>query len=565
MNMKGKLLTVLLLFGIVTGGFAEFKWGLILDFNPEIFRFSMPTGDAAVEKITVTLPGPPPQTYTYDDINKGTMDFFSSMSNGYGHGNNLGKFNEMKINLDWYKENVAAHLQIWGDSLIQAGNGRGFMQGTGRSPNISSFFNMSFYEWWVRARADNLTVYTGNTSDRGKTAGGRFADYYDFLPVAHNNFGLIIPRVVSYYDLNINTGSILNYNRYGRISDENGNDTNNFQRTRSNERRNSAISTENWYDYSRSDRPYWSLGYKFSPFTVQVAGDAGYNVLPIFQDDPGLDDNWGRWNASARFSGEKIADFFTFDVIYRIKGTDYFAETDPPTKQPEGRGQTLHTFGAYFWLPAVIPDLGISFGYSGMLRQFESEKKSAVGGKFVEAGHYGPFFNGIDLRAQYNGIDKMQITFINNFTFALTQGRDSTDTNKDHAYAYNVFGNRLANKTSENYIAFFSSLALMYNLTEKLNLNLQVANQFGVITDESDTAFPSLGLHGNVNKEKTFQNAFGATLYASFQFNQYLLLQSGLIVSKTGINWETVQSGVSKTGALGNVIIGMPIRFRIVM
>jgi hypothetical protein len=459
-----KLLLALLMVTIASGVFAQLKVGMYADFLPELLRVTAPGGDYAnINKDVIS-----------DDIYKGsgTLDILSSSSEGV-----IGKQSELRANLGYTGRGFAGYLEIVLDDYVRAVTGSGgFVDGDTNNVSFVSVLTQVFNEWYLQGNAGMFTAYLGRTDDHGKVA--RFeTGIDDFLYALRiDNYGVIIPN-----------GTVDNNNFLPKplALDENGNE----------------------YDFVKL--PYFSFSVNRRPFTFQVAGDIGSGSGIVPETDPANTDkkSYTRVNGAFRVSGERMFDLVTFDAIYKFRGGD--PNTDPIDEKPAGTNITVHSFGVYANFLGV-PDLGIGLGYTGLFRVYENRDSSYGDWESRTT----PFFSGIDLRAQYNGFDRISITSHNNISFASTEG--SGDSKKQVMPIYGGLAPLGAN-TGENWLALYNALSFNYSLSKQLTIALQAGNRLTSHTIDTDGS-----------KDVIFKNRFGLTAFTAYQFNANLLLQGGL-------------------------------------
>jgi len=161
-----------------------------------------------------------------------------------------------------------------------------------------------------------------------------------------------------------------------------------------------------------------------------------------------------------------------------------------------------HAFGLYANI-TPLNGLGVSVAYSGQLQTWENPKyektKIDPGGMDVSDAdkHYFsqwkkvdfPFYNAVDLRFFYTGIENLAITFNNNISFASLKG-DEAGVNTDEKFVNSwVYGGQLnenlagiVGKRSEDYLGIYNALGLRYAVTNDMVADFQIANQHGIFT-----------------------------------------------------------------------------------
>ena len=265
-------------------------------------------------------------------------------------------------------------------------------------------------------------------------------------------------------------------------------------------------------------------------------------------------------NGAVRISGEEIAGWANFDITYRFKGgdpntLDSFVKdvNEPGYIQPDGLGVSAHTFGLYANI-LQIPDIEIGLGYSGYLKLFEEDRDS--GTSIIN--RYSPFFNGIDLRAQFTGINNLIITSANNFSFASIRRSDNKDD-----ISMGVLGLPLETGTSQQWIALYNAIGFDYQLTEQITASLQIGNRYGSIT----TVITPLS--GGKNTITRTRNQLGGGTFVAYRFNNNFHLQCGIVFRYTNDSYTNEDPGAQIIAGTRNANGGMfdfaiPIRMSIV-
>lgn len=506
--MKKIFITILAL-GITVGAFAQLRPQLTVDINPNFLVATTPVGSNATDENDPNYLG------------SGTFDLFTPYR-GY-----VGQENQLRFALNYSRENLAAYVRLNGDNLIRFGQDQGQMVTGNGQVNLGDLWNGSlvrFDEWFFRGTVGIFTGYVGNTADRGRV--NRFQNFEDFAirPVKFDNYGVNTPNAGGF---NIDD-TVLNRNFLRDF------DNNNFQRVQ----RLSSDTNPADHEFVRADQAYFSLSADFAPFTVQAALDVGNNS--------GIAATHSRFRANGGFrvSGNRIADTVTFDAIYRFRGGDPTTDDsgsenigtapDFGTNQPDGRGESVHSFGVYANL-FVVDNLGIGLGYTGLVRAYEDVSDSVS--------RTGPYFNGIDLRFQFTGVDRFRFTLNNNISFSVVNG-DSGNT------VYGVLGSgNLNDNQSESWFALYNALGVDYSLTDALTLSAQLANGLGIYTQDDDGS-----------ETEIIRNRFIAALFASYAFTNNVTLQGGLRFDVNTAALSNSQSDVE----LGRFGFAIPVRLRLV-
>jgi len=544
---------------------AEVYWGLDTDFNTGLFTRGIPAGERAEKLITldnlkvpnnnINNPFTGRGDYTFTP---GYMDLFS-----YGSGRWL-RGNELRMTIGYRTNGIEIHTMALLDSLVRAdqSDGTGIPHELGpdhslvqtpngiRNVNWGDFLRYSFEEYYFKGNVGAFSGYVGNTPDRGKV--NNFNTFTDDVlrTIRVENYGVITPDV---------NADFLN----------DGQDTNNFQRN-PRVRGSRIVGADTIDPYGYIDIPYFMVAVDLGtftklPLTVQIAADPGNNsgMNSGAGNDSRNDFDYIKMNGSVRISGERIADLLTFDAIYRFKGGDpntinsYDEDYFPGgVIQPDGLGITAHIFGVYANI-LNVSNFGIGLGYSGYTKIFEEDRDSTV---FI-INRNGPLHNGIDLRLQYTGINKLTITSANNFSFASV--KRSTE---DPQWAIGVLGTPLPTGTSQRWIAIYNSIGLDYELSDQLKASLQIGNRYGVIeTVEAP-------LSGGSVTYKRSRMQFGGGMYVGYQLNDNFYLQAGMMFRFLNDSYSnndpriTVQNNPETRNAGGGMFdFAVPIRMRIVI
>jgi hypothetical protein len=438
-----KLVAVSILLTLLTvAAFAQFTIGIDADFFPELMRATAPVGDANDD----TLGG---GAY-YGGI--GTFDFFSTHTPWKG--------SELRLNLGYTEpgeERYGALLQFSLDGLIA--RGAKYLDGdptAGQNPpeevSLLDWVQAPFGDWNVWGKLGILKGYVGNTADRGVAGNMRYNDttisaFFDNVQMG--NYGIIRP-------VRLSQGPVAN-----PLVQWGYQDTFNLGRYPS--------------TTGQLAKPYFSLTADLAPLKIALAGDMDNE---FFESNAWDGNGYNQVGAAVRVSGADIADLLSFDVIYKIHGGDPVIDDriTGAVEQPNGEGRWGHNFGAVVNL-SLIDSLGIGVGYSGAVGA--REKQTNGTDRFVY-----PYYNGIDLRFNFTGVDKLTVNFNNNISFATISGDNNTDT-----VVYDLLGGGdLQEDQSWGYLGLYNALGLKYQITEDLYGSLQFINSLSsaTFTDAND-------------------------------------------------------------------------------
>ncbi|MDR0584657.1 MAG: hypothetical protein LBG57_09970 [Treponema sp.] len=498
-----KLVAVSILLTLLTAGaFAQFSVGVYADFYPNLVRTTTPYGDFADDTRAAIYEG------------AGTFDVFSS--DGPFHGN------ELRLSLGYTdpEKKYGGLLVIAADSWLNRDNEYfqsgvssdiGINRGNGQS--LLDLFAQPFDEWNVWGEVGVLKGFAGTSADRGPAGGARYNDpfAYSLDNLMMYNNGIIAPDgYIDTYNLGKFAG--------GWIPAGGG-------RT----------------EYKDAGRPYVSVTANLAPLKVAVSGDVS-NITGVGNT------SYNEVGAALRVSGEKIADLISFDAIYKIYGGD--PETDQAGNlpdQPDGLGLWGHNFGLIANV-SLFDTLGITAGYSGYA--YTREKDTNTSQTYVY-----PYYNGIDLRVDFSGVDKLLVSFNNNISFSTFKG----DNDQDRDYGVDAVvpyrGWNDATDVSAGYLGLYNGLGVKYNITDSLFATLNLANllKSTTVTDESGTDTIT-----TVWSEDTFRAYAGA----GYAFGDHVLLETGLVFDVGGESLDISNASAASYNG-GTFTFAIPIRFKV--
>lgn len=223
-----------------------------------------------------------------------------------------------------------------------------------------------------------------------------------------------------------------------------------------------------------------------------------------------------------RAEGAKIADMVTVAAFYKFAGSSVRKNLQEPSLGMFDESRDLidgkitdNEFGLHATI-TPLDKLGITVGYTGFVEQWENNYKiTLVSLSMEERTNYWwyqynkadmPFYHGIDLRACYNGINKLKLTLNNNITFASVTGSKTPANEKRLAWMYEDDLSGKDNRT-ENYFGLYNALAVQYEVNEFFTADFQVSNRAG---------FFSLDWEGE--KVSSVSDNLGMYLGASFKY-----------------------------------------------
>jgi hypothetical protein len=365
------------------------------------------------------------------------------------------------------------------------------------------------WEAWLRP-GKHLRILTGNTGQRGQVE--QYKHFDDFLKTRVDYFGVLYPvwklNPRSITANNFDTMAEFPYGydapsaNYG-YAELAGTDTNDlFMPAGSTSRQTMGVLLDLSYapvtlsasvgglfqSQSRPAKKPWS----FIGNTVSSEYDSIY--------DPAV--NSGT-NFAFRLEGAKILDMVTAAAVYKYADSYLEKLTAPSKENTIDEKIKNHAFGLYVNVTPPVSGLGISVGYSGLLKTLENPKYNdtdtttdVVDDDLHLAQLYRetlfPFYNGIDLRVVYRGIENLTLTCNNNISFATVYGTTNRDEVFASGWAYSGKLNEADDGNpstpyrvpfrSENYTGLYNSLGVNYRISESLAADLQVANRRAFFT-----------------------------------------------------------------------------------
>jgi hypothetical protein len=415
--------------------------------------------------------------------------------------------------------------------------------------NDNNVFN-SDWEAWVRL-GNHLRLLTGNQAQRGRVA--QYQHFHDFLRTKIDNMGVMVPT---------------------------------WQSTPKDGPGNNLDQSEFPYGYGDYDRnkgyavfagseaqdlfiPAGSTGrlsgltgdVAFEPVTVTLSVGGLYEELskpfvsPWLKEYKTTEPIYDRQNdllyttnatAGIRVEGAEIADMLTVSAVYKYEAATLTKNMDGTdgTKELDEKVNN-HAFGVYANIKPA-EDWGISIGYSGLYQTWENgaKVKSVVPPSYMEEHYLSsyeeailPFYNGIDLRAYYSGLEGLRITFNNNVSFANAKGPDDRLTQFAWGWAFQSAlneDNSKARDRTESYLGWYAALGAKYALTDELTILAQVANQLGIFSlawewDTIRSLVDYLGAFAGVDYQIMEKARFRATVsagvsmkWAAYSYQDYI-------------------------------------------
>jgi hypothetical protein len=279
-----------------------------------------------------------------------------------------------------------------------------------------------------------------------------------------------------------------------------------------------------------------------------------------------------------------------FDLFYGVMGGD----NNTAIRGSSGKWHNL--IGAYINL-SIVENLGLSVGYTANFIKYETDQVNketdpAKKPNYVPVETENPIWSGIDIKATFNGIDKMGITFNNNISFATVNGaggQNIDDTVVNGINYTQLFGGKITTdlgggftqtvdyKTNtQGWTAWTAVLGVGFSLTDNLSVTLGVLNLLGTTTTELDTSttstVPGSKTITNYRKSTTTNDELRAAISASYgvgnvSFGLGLVFQSNWTVKESEAN-STNSGGYDSSkstnkSTLNEFKFGVPIFFKV--
>jgi hypothetical protein len=512
-----KLIAVSILFTVLTAAaFAQFKVGLDASFQPDVLLVTTPTGDAMTDNDggygPISQDGP-----MYGGT--GTFDFFTtsdtwtepwvspivnltlSYDDPNGKFGGLAQFETMK----------------WVKTIIENG-------WLGQSTSITDFFDYSFIgDWNVWGKVGIFKGYVGNTANRGVTN-----EYNDNFNSFTGNWKIDHVGIITPSDGHLDINNLKPHVYPGA---------------------------------TQAGVGYLSVSADLAPITVDVAGDLGAADLGKDEDgkSPSPSSSWAAAGAAFRVSAKAIADIVDFDVIYKFYGDDKDTDVNigDPNRQPGGEGLWTHSFGVYANVN-IIDGLGIGVGYSGTTAAQENKKDWAGTGETTRYTY--PYINGIDLRFMFNAVDKLVLTFNNNFSFgAIVNDSDDHLESKGLDFFTGldtgaIDPNGRLQEISEGYFAMYNALGVSFSITDALKANLTIGNRLNTFnrTDKSD--------ENKTDIKDIITDTFLGSASAEYSFTDNVSLEAGIAFKNTANTYQHTDEDALNWGTF---TFGIPLLFKV--
>jgi len=462
--------------------------------------------------------------------------------------------------------------------------GSGFF-GNGASP--LSMLVLNFGDYSVQNTKGLFRGFVGNGDRRGAMTSYRFGNFGDLVGGGVNSFG-----VVKFYYINENApGSGNDFsNMVGNLKDVD----------------NLKVAPQGASGTgAHVDLSLYLVELGLPDIRVEVSSNAMFagwaNTMPLNSNGVNGTTNIPATSASSiaasfRLSGAKVADFISFDAIYRINGqdpntrlTNNNAVADPLGNNTAATGAGTTKGGAW------SNDVGLYAGFDlfsmlgvgvGVTASFDSVEQTRVGNfESATAEYVKPLFLGFDLRLRLKLSDDIVIDFNNNLSLAGQRGEASLKTDTGGRFiqplGYNLpswgkiagsnrttevkgvwsfqeyYGSAGANilddtlsglgmkgnmwntDMSDGWFALWSTLSGQIILNPKVTLNATIGNRLGV--------YDFIGVPEKEFAKWTTDN-FQAGVQANYRFSGNVSFAAGLHLSVWGMQADITTTTRDKDG-----------------
>jgi len=331
----------------------------------------------------------------------------------------------------------------------------------------------------------------------------------------------------------------------------------------------------------------------------------GVGITPVEQFRFALGyklDDWEKWgdgwekksrsfvNTGFILSGRPL-DGVSFDLFYAIRGGD------ANTINPNSGGKWNNTLGAFVGIN-LIPNLGITIGYTGNFNVYESERDKTeaedidannLQTKSRKVDSTAPYYSGIDIGVNFSGIDKVGLNFTANISFAGVNGTQLdqyfTKFNRgldEKAVSYTATGGSQysqyvrtdpsdlsTQKWSDGWFHLAGLVQADLNFIDGVPLTFVVEDKLGVLTSESKIEYKNSDpIPVDKESRKWTTNDFHVSLSASYGVgNASVGIGLGLEVNSTDKSDTRVDGGTAltttNTSSSSVVTFNIPVTFKV--
>jgi hypothetical protein len=191
-----------------------------------------------------------------------------------------------------------------------------------------------------------------------------------------------------------------------------------------------------------------------------------------------------------------------------------------------------------------------------------------------------PYYNGIDLRFNFTGVEKLSISLLNNISFSTMRGSDdghivTVGVGGEASQYYDSYTYQSGGTThtrdglsdsdiSDGYLALSNALGVQYKISDPLYVSLQLANRLYSYTK---TAEVNASRNRGTQVVETYgSDDFRAALGAGYSFGDHVSLETGLAFDLLNYSHRLSTDDTGNTNYdWGTFTFGIPIKFKVVL
>ena len=574
-----KVFAILLGCIAVSTAFAQFRFGFRSDLYTFMFNAVLPTGLYSQNTVPgwdgdpVSNPGVPvnilprsllfpmgPGNTTGLYVPSGYSFFTSSVNNDHtlssiftdsSHGFTWMDLNYAKLYVSYSRNRIEAAFGLSASNLFRRLNNRDHPTGNG----ILDAFHVE--DWWMRLNHEMITLWIADRVFTGPV--DMYNDFSEWSRLRLDELGVSIPG-----DRNLGFGSIWISRMRGNSLSNDVIDHNNL----------SIVITRSYFVTSIKLLQHF--------YQIPIALDVGIDISEHLKRINGTANGTGqaRFAGGVRVTGRRIADHVDFELSWKLRGGDptrdnsWTEEFPVGGVQPDGEGALSHVLGLAIGLPVLVPELGITLGYTALFTSYEDHLFGPHSTPVVIDPYTvtttGPIFNGIDLRLRYTGIPRFRFTLHSNVSFAnVAEPVWSDDYNAIIGQSVNLLGDgNLDQYRSQSWLTFNNALVVRYPVNNMLTTRFEASHRVGITTDNNSDQTRGLG-QLDWGSRKTVMTMMSVSAIASIRFSEGVLLETGASLwhENNSTRFSNYLDGipndhVTTSWSAGGIGIGIPIRIR---
>ena len=534
-----KKIQIILLFFIASGlAFGQFSTEVWGEIEPNLLQIITPIGDSANPNNANGVPyfgtsridfftGGVFRTY-----NQEASRWTNPTSGGYMDVNKI--FMRLGYQGTYFNGRFRTNgnrLQAWGLGLLSPADSEGRIEFTAKT-----FFDIFMDQYRVEAGFGPITALFGN-EDIASVVGRVAAlnNHSGALFAKVDIMGPALPTRIHSF-ANANPVGNINANNFYQVPGQSGGFG--FANIDARHPRRTVLYAQGAFNQGESEDPYFLLTYNRKALDFVIG-------THLQGPDPRVDieyvkpwENFSTMNLTGYFrvSGDKVFDRLTFDLVYRVQGgnrnlDDFDPNANYPNYEPppppenddeeqlnfqttkhDGEGSYGHVI-ALFLQPVIsrkIPELNVIAGYSLSFQTLEKIDAYYNGtglyravvpntndpydtSRFYydntgEIKRSAPVFHGIDIRANYSGIENFVFVTQHNVSFASVKGSDTDviySLRPSNAYSANGSWTSpfLKEEEFDRWFYIYNTLGARYSLSREVTFIAGVASRYGALTE----------------------------------------------------------------------------------